>query len=459
MKRKILCMLLALVMLMSLAATAMATPNMEYDQEEDEPNSSFTDAQPIKLRQTYSGLVQLNWDVDLFRLTLDEPKKIRLSAFVYDDPVNPVEIALFDAEGKILTKAVHIGTDVDGYIQEYLIFPMDLEPGDYYVGICVTGKLGGQQTVQQDYYFEVNDGEYPCGGYHRAFFGHVTTPATCVSEGEKLMTCPCGATEIKVLPADPDAHTWSTTVITPATCTTDGAAHNVCTGCGAEEDIVLEAAHTGVYRVVGQEPTADAYGWYTTYCADCGELVREDAPISPLSQSFIDVEAGSFYETAVAWSVYKEITNGIDPFRFGPDASANRAQVVTFLWRAAGCPEPAVTENPFVDVEPGSFYEKAVLWAAEKGITTGTDESHFSPNMACNRATVVTFLYRAFEEPAVEGAENPFTDVPADSWYTAPVLWAVEMGITNGLSADSFGPNTACNRAQIVTFLYRAYTE
>ena len=174
---------------------------------------------------------------------------------------------------------------------------------------------------------------------------------------------------------------------------------------------------------------------------------------------FSDVPWDSFFYESVMWAQEEGITNGLTPTEFGPNAVCNRAQVVTFLWRAAGCPEPAVTENPFVDVEPGSFYEKAVLWAVEKGITTGTDETHFSPNMPCNRATVVTFLYRAFEEPAVEGAENPFTDVPADSWYTAPVLWAVEMGITNGLSADSFGPNTACNRAQIVTFLYRAYTE
>ena len=464
MKRKILCMLLALVMVLGLAANVCANPNTEYDVEEEEPNGTFATAMPIKLGQTYCGRAQLNSDADLFRLTLEEETVIRLSAFAADAPVdpaqlNPVEIALFDADGSILTKAVNIGTSNEGYFQQYLIFPMTLGAGDYFVGICVTGKLNGQQQVEQDYYFEINKGEYLCNGYHRAFHGHVTTPATCVSEGEKLMTCPCGATEIKVLPTDPDAHTWQTEILVPNTCTTEGLAHHTCTSCGVEMDEVLPADHVNIIRQVIQEPTAEDYGIYTKTCADCGELLSDEGPINPLAHGFIDVEEGGFYDVPVAWAVYKEITNGSDSFRFNPEGECLRAQVVTFLWRAAGCPEPAVTENPFVDVEPGSFYEKAVLWAVEKGITTGTDETHFSPNMPCNRATVVTFLYRAFEEPAVEGAENPFTDVPADSWYTAPVLWAVEMGITNGLSADSFGPNTACNRAQIVTFLYRAYTE
>ena len=273
------------------------------------------------------------------------------------------------------------------------------------------------------------------------------------------MTCPCGATEIKVLPADPDAHTWQTEILVPNTCTTEGLAHHTCTSCGVEMDEVLPADHVNIIRQVIQEPTAEDYGIYTKTCADCGELLSDESPINPLAHGFIDVEEGGFYDVPVAWAVYKEITNGSDSFRFNPEGECLRAQVVTFLWRAAGCPEPAVTENPFVDVEQGSFYEKAVLWAVEQGITTGTDATHFSPNMACNRATVVTFLYRAFEEPAVEGAENPFTDVPADSWYTAPVLWAVEKGITNVMGEGIFGSEIACNRAQIVTFLYRAYTE
>ena len=172
---------------------------------------------------------------------------------------------------------------------------------------------------------------------------------------------------------------------------------------------------------------------------------------------FTDVPWDSFFYESVMWAAEQEVTTGISATEFGPGGSCNRAQVVTFLWRAAGSPEPAVTENPFVDVEKGSFFEKAVLWAVEEGITTGTDESHFSPGLTCNRATVVTFLYRAFGEPAVESSSNPFQDVPAGGWYTAPILWAVEQNITNGVSADSFAPDQNCSRAQIVTFLFRAY--
>lgn len=172
---------------------------------------------------------------------------------------------------------------------------------------------------------------------------------------------------------------------------------------------------------------------------------------------FTDVPSDSFYYEPVRWAVEKSITNGIADFTFGPTQVCNRAQVVTFLWRAAGMPEPTITDNPFTDVAKGSFYEKAVLWAVEKGITNGADATHFNPNGVCNRAQVVTFLYRTFGNPAVDSTVNPFTDVPADAFYAAPVLWAVENGITNGLSATEFGPNADCNRAQIVTFLYRAY--
>ena len=118
--------------------------------------------------------------------------------------------------------------------------------------------------------------------------------------------------------------------------------------------------------------------------------------------------------------------------------------------------EPTTTENPFVDVKETDFYYKAVLWAVENGITNGSDATHFSPYGICNRAQVVTFLHQAKGSPAPESLELPFTDVPADDWYTAPVAWALENGITRGISDTEFGPNTACNRAQVVTFLYRA---
>ena len=171
---------------------------------------------------------------------------------------------------------------------------------------------------------------------------------------------------------------------------------------------------------------------------------------------FVDVPKGSFFEKPVLWAVEQGITSGIDATHFGPAAACNRATVVTFLWAAAGKPAPKSTENPFVDVPKGSFFEKAVLWAVEQGITSGTDAAHFSPAAPCNRATVVTFLWSAAGKPAATGT-NPFTDVPAGSWYEKPVIWAKANGITSGLSATEFGAAAICNRAQVVTFLYSAF--
>ena len=173
--------------------------------------------------------------------------------------------------------------------------------------------------------------------------------------------------------------------------------------------------------------------------------------------SFYDVQMDSWYEAPVEWAAEQGITNGATGDTFNPNGECLRAQVVTFLWRAAGCPEPKSSVNPFVDVKERDFYYKAVLWAVENGITTGADATHFNPAGVCNRAQIVTFLYRAFGSPAVDTKDLPFTDVPAASWCAAPVAWAVMNDITNGLSATSFGPETICNRAQVVTFLYRAY--
>ena len=172
---------------------------------------------------------------------------------------------------------------------------------------------------------------------------------------------------------------------------------------------------------------------------------------------FVDVPEDSFYFEPILWAVYSGITNGVDDTHFAPNQPCNRAQVVTFLWRAAGEPDPISMEHNFVDVEKGGFYEKAVLWAVENGITNGIDDTHFGPNVICNRASVVTFLWRARGCPAPSSTTHPFTDVPAGCWYESPVLWALETGITNGMSATEFGATNPCNRAQVVTFLYRYF--
>ena len=130
---------------------------------------------------------------------------------------------------------------------------------------------------------------------------------------------------------------------------------------------------------------------------------------------------------------------------------------MTFIWRAMGEPEPQTTVNPFTDVKETAYYYKAVLWAVESGVTTGTSPTTFGPGKGCTRAQVVTFLWRAMGEPRPSSTSNPFNDVKTDQYYTNAVLWAVELGITQGTSATTFGPGKTCTRGQIVTFLFRTY--
>ena len=173
---------------------------------------------------------------------------------------------------------------------------------------------------------------------------------------------------------------------------------------------------------------------------------------------FVDVPAGSYYEDAVVWAVEKGITSGTSAVTFDPNGNCTRAQAVTFLWRAAGSPAPKTKVMPFADVKAGSYYYDAVLWAVEQGITKGASDTMFSPDATCTRAQIVTFLWRSQGVPAA-GAVNPFTDVAADAYYNTAVLWAAENGITGGTSATTFSPNNDCTRAQIVTFLYRYFVK
>lgn len=179
------------------------------------------------------------------------------------------------------------------------------------------------------------------------------------------------------------------------------------------------------------------------------EFVKE-VEISP----FADVATDAYYYDAVKWAVEKGVTNGVSETLFGPDQACTRAQIVTFLWRAAGSPEPK-SGSSFADVAADAYYAKAVAWAVENGITKGTSETTFHPDETCTRAQGVTFLYRALGKLAA--AQAGFTDVAADSYYADAVNWAAENGVTNGISETLFGPEGSCTRAQIVTFLYRAY--
>ena len=170
---------------------------------------------------------------------------------------------------------------------------------------------------------------------------------------------------------------------------------------------------------------------------------------------FVDVKEGAYYYDAVLWAVEQKITSGTSATTFSPDASCTRAQMVTFLWRAAGSPKVENGKNPFTDVKADAYYYDAVLWAVEKGVTSGTSATTFSPDATVTRGQTVTFLYRNAGSPEVSGT-MPFTDVEADAYYAKAVQWAVQQKITTGTSETTFSPMSDCTRGQIVTFLYRA---
>ena len=184
------------------------------------------------------------------------------------------------------------------------------------------------------------------------------------------------------------------------------------------------------------------------------EVIFMKANGNPQTGVFVDVATGSYYEDAVDWAVENGITQGTDDTHFSPDGICTRAQAVTFLWRAAGSPKPETRAMPFTDVPAGSYYYDAVLWAVENGITEGTSNTTFSPNATCTRAQIVTFLWRSEKSPAA-GTANPFADVKSTAYYADAVLWAVREDITKGTTNTTFSPNADCTRAQIVTFLWR----
>ena len=169
---------------------------------------------------------------------------------------------------------------------------------------------------------------------------------------------------------------------------------------------------------------------------------------------FVDVKASDYFYDAVLWAAEKGVTSGADALHFSPNAPCTRAQIVTFLWRAAGSPAPK-NMSSFADVPADAFYAKAVAWAVENGITGGTGDGKFSPDATCTRAQAVTFLYRASGAPAVSG-NAAFSDVATNAYYAAAVKWAEKNGITGGIGGGLFGSNNNCTRAQIVTFLYRS---
>ncbi|MBR5294742.1 MAG: discoidin domain-containing protein, partial [Oscillospiraceae bacterium] len=285
------------------------------------------------------------------------------------------------------------------------------------------------------------------------------------------------AAEIRLTGVKADAHVHSyTAVVTDPTCTEGGYTTYTC-ACG-DSYIADETAALGHKEEIlpGKDATCTETGLTEgKKCTVCNEILVEQTEIPALGHdfvngecsrcdaemdaAFVDVPVGSFFFDPVQWAVDNKITAGTTPTTFDPNGNCMRAVVVTFLWRAAGEPKATNAVNPFTDVHEGDYFYDAVLWAVENKITAGLTPTTFGPTALCNRAQVVTFLYRAMGNPKVNSTEHPFTDIVETEFYYTPMLWAVENGITAGLTATTFGPTVTCNRAQVVTFLYRCYNK
>ena len=265
-------------------------------------------------------------------------------------------------------------------------------------------------------------------------------------------------------PRSDHSHTYGGwTQASAPTCTQPGTETRTCSVCGNTE--TRTTAATGhSWNASATVDTAPAYshaGSQSIHCKNC-DAVKDQQTLPAKQNPFTDVVPGqySYYYTPVLWALDAQVTTGKTATLFAPFDVCTRGQVVTFLWRAAGSPPPSTGQSPFADVQdPRAYYYSAVLWAAEQGITTGMDATHFSPDLTVTRGQFVTFLWRLAGKPA-SGGESPFSDIAPgpNSYYYDAVLWAVRCGVTTGMGDGTFAPGSTCQRGQTVTFLHRYYT-
>ena len=278
-------------------------------------------------------------------------------------------------------------------------------------------------------------------------------------DGEKERICQiCQYKETKTIPATGSNYSYYTIKATAGTGGSITPSGNVSVREGRDQTFTITPDKG--YAVSNVKIDGKSIGAVKSYTFEnvrrthTIEVIFMKANGNPQTGVFVDVATGSYYEDAVDWAVENGITQGTDDTHFSPDGICTRAQAVTFLWRTAGSPVSKTHAMPFTDVPVGSYYYDAVLWAVENGITKGTSDTTFSPNMTCTRAQIVAFLWRSEKSPAA-GTANPFADVKSTAYYADAVLWAVKENITKGTTNTTFSPDADCTRAQIVTFLWR----
>lgn len=279
--------------------------------------------------------------------------------------------------------------------------------------------------------------------------------SSVVIDGDTVATtCATSAEQKITVVSDKLGNTWNKVTVsgkdTGFTLTAGSGQLNVSSKNNAS--VTIQGENVDTRKTSDKQTVAASSSGTAVAMNSLGTGTQQPAGTNPFS----DVQAGAYYYDAVLWAVDKKITSGTSATTFSPGNPCTRGQIVTFLWRAAGSPKPTSSNNPFIDVKAGAYYYDAVLWAVEKGITSGTSATTFSPDTACTRGQTVTFLWRAAGSPKAASSTNPFSDVKSGAYYYDAVLWAVEQKVTSGTSATTFAPGSTVTRGQTVTFLYRS---
>ena len=426
---------------------------------EIEENDTIAQSNTLPLNSSINGQIAINDDPDFYQIELPASGRLNLDLTAY---MNYVSIALYNEDGNMVWSDHDNTWDTSSHMQ-HLTYPVDLIEGIYYVKITghkyihnVTSSptCTGNYTLRVDYINANTNEVEPNNSFsdaqwvspNKQIIGQIAT-------NDSLDFFKFTLTRNMALTLDFNSYMayYSLQIY-------DETGNRIWYDLDNGWDPSAQSRHD-LYTINLAKGTYTLSVLCDRYANGAVTSTGNYSFKLNTENPFKDTPAGSFYYDSVLWAVEQGITSGTDATHFSPNGKCQRAHVVTFLWRAAGSPAPKSADNPFVDVKPADFYYKAVLWAVENGITTGTNATHFSPNGICNRAQVVTFLWRAQEKPAPTSTEHPFTDVTKGQFYYEAMLWAVENEITNGLTATTFGPNAACNRAQVVTFLWRAMAE
>ena len=342
--------------------------------------------------------------------------------------------------------------------------------GNYHFSVQCTS--GGVYFTPIDIPFEV------ISPHSHTFQYTVRTAPTTATTGVLVGTCSqCGETTTVTLPTLTMTD-YNYSVIVPATCTAAGTGRytwkTTIYGTFSFDEAIPNTGHS--YSTTITEPSCTAQGYAVHTCSVCGDSFKDSysaalghnyvngictrcGAADVLPNPFEDVREGNYFFNPVMWAVNHDpqITAGVDATHFAPNNDCTREQIVTFLWKANGAPEPQMTLNPFSDVASDAWYCKPVLWAVSKGYTSGMGDGLFGVGQTCTRAQAMTFLWAAKGKPEPESTVSLFTDVSSGDWFCKPILWAAENGVTAGIGDGLFGVNNTCTRAQIITFLYKVY--